>query len=135
MCTYIRHRALRVGCDRTPNSAFRPLLSNFLHMLILGPPLIQTDQPRPNETPPLGWLRKPLFLSHVHFNIHCFTFRNHRFVNNNFKFCIISLLIFTFSLSCKSTISCNSFRIITKRENRNHQIPMCCCMISFTLGP
>ena len=74
---YIRHCALRVWCDRTPNFAFRLLLSDCISSFsLIGPPLIRTGV----SQIPTAELRPPWA-----------AFENH-------GFCSKSFLIFTISL-------------------------------------
>ena len=70
--------------------------------------LLMSD-PRPD---PRVYHPKSSFLSHVSANIHFFDFRNHFCFNKIKRFCNTSQLIFTFSAFCKSTILCNSSKIV-----------------------
>ena len=118
----IRHRALRVWCDRVFNFAFRLLLSDSLLIAYIRPPPWHPRVPagllRWSCAPPVCRLRKSLFLLQVLSNIHYFALWIHHIIHWNLNFCSTSLLIFTFSLSCKSITFRNSLKNLTKRKSR-----------------
>ena len=74
--------------------------------------------------PPPGRPLQTSVLLYVLSNIAYFATWIHHIIHQNLIFCTTSLLIFTFSLSCKSITFRSSLKNITKRESDNHQIPI-----------
>ena len=108
-------------------TGFLTLLSDYrsptlcLLLIIRGPPQSArawSGFPRRSCAPPVGRFRKSLFLLQVLANIHYFALWIHHIIHPNLNFCSTSLLIFTFSLSCKSIAFRNSFKNHAKRKSR-----------------
>ena len=104
-------------------TGFLTLLSDFcfstlcLLLIIRGPP-DPDGRYFSDSAAPVGRLCKSLFLLQVPANIHYFALWIHHIIHQSLNRCSTSLLIFTFSLSCKIITFRNPIKNLTKRKSR-----------------
>ena len=117
------HRVLRVGCDWSPTSAFRLLLSDFCLLLIIGAPLNSDGQSLLEFQPPPGRSLQISVLLYVLANIAYFAPWIYLMIHQNLICCSMSLLKHSFPLFYKYVTSenlsiskqCCKSRIVEKR--------------------
>ena len=113
---HIRHRALRVGCDRASNvlsDSCYPTL--YLVFVLIGPSPWSRRAWDLEDPPPCGPPLKMMVFATSLPNIHYFALWIHDIIQN---ICSESNVLFAFSLSCKSIIFTCLFKGLTKRKSK-----------------